>query len=152
RALPLHVQLSRVHPRELPSVAVQPGDSTTRLRILVNGASLGVFDAPGLEHPLTSRGPRAPPGITLALPASALGGGTSLRLTLVNDGAQSLGFQRIHLIEAFPSFSLSHLARRGHFPAISAGLLAVGLSLLLGTRLHGADAGSRGPSRRPLIG
>jgi hypothetical protein len=143
RALLLYVKLSRARPRELPSVAIQTGDSTARLRILVNGVSLGVFDVPGLERPLTGGGPRALPRIELAIPASVLGGGTSVRITLVNDGPHSLGLRRIRLIEAWPAFSLSHLARSGHFPTVSAALLAIGLGFRLGTRLQGAGDESR---------
>jgi len=61
RALLLYVKLSRARPRELPSVAIQTGDSTARLRILVNGVSLGVFDVPGLERPLTGGGAAGAP-------------------------------------------------------------------------------------------
>jgi lysophospholipase L1-like esterase len=151
RPLLLHVHLTRARPPELPPLIAGAGDTTGRLKVLANGTRIGVVDVPGLGHRVSGEDTRAPTSITVAIPASALDDGTSLRLTLLNDGPHGVGLKRVSLVEARPTLSLSHLERSGRFPAVSAGALAIGLGLLLRARLRRAGTGGDDrPVRRAL--
>src|SRR5262249_39458603 len=85
------------------------------------------------------------PRLTVPIPTAVLGEGTSLRLTLVNDGPRELSLRRVRLVEVVPTFSLSHFGLGGPFSPVSAGFLAAGPGLLLRARVlrAGIDAGGR---------
>jgi hypothetical protein len=140
RTLLLHIHTRRTRPPELPAFTASTGGSVARLRVLVNGVNVTGFDAPGIASSSGER-PRAPPRTTIVLPASTLGRGAPVTITLLNDGGPGVAFRRVRLVEAVPWFSLSRLGLGGRFPAASAAFLAAALGLLLGARLQPAGDG-----------
>ena len=148
----LHVHTSRARPPELP-VPPTTGDSRAHMRVLVNGTGVASFDAPAVGAPPAPKGPaRLPPQVRIAIPATAHAPGAPVTITLVNDGGAGVALRRLRLIDARPSFSTAQFARSGRFPFISAAFLALGLGLLLRTRLPDAGDGPPEHSWRRAVG
>jgi lysophospholipase L1-like esterase len=150
RALRLYVQPGRA-PAELPATSTPTGE-TARLRILVNGERLGTFAVPTPTSPSPGRTPPPLPRLVAPIPAAALGEGTSLQITLLNEGPPGLGLRRVRLIETVPTFSLGQLGLRGRFSPVSASILAIGLGLLLRARLLSVVDGTRRRAARSALG
>jgi GDSL-like Lipase/Acylhydrolase family len=132
-----------VRPRELQDLGLPPANARAHLRVVVNGRTIATFEGPGPRRPPGRAAARAERRVEAAIPAPALGSGASMSVALVNDGGSGVALKRVRLVEALPSFSLSHLQLGGRFPAVSAILLAAGLALLLGARLRRLDEGTR---------
>ena len=152
RALLLYVQTRRTRPAEIPGLPAPPVDSAAHLRVLVNGTTVGTFDAPGPGRPRPGTAPRTAARIKAFIPATALGETSPMRLSLVNDGGPGVALRRLRLVEARPSFGAGHLGLGGRFPAVSAAFLAVGLGLLLRRRLELTGSSSGMDRWRRVLG
>lgn len=82
------------------------------------------------------------------IPATALDNASNVRLALVNRSGPTVVLERIRLVEARPTFSRAHLARRGRLPPETAALLVLSLALLLIRNL--AEATGRAGGARVL--
>jgi GDSL-like Lipase/Acylhydrolase family len=139
RALVLYIELDE--PRMLQSRAslvrregaLGPGRPAgpDRLVVAVNGLPVAE------RHPRAAAGrPSAGTGANtgrrhrIAIPARALGDGSSVRLSLLNQSGPGIALERLRLVEATPTFSWRPWRRRGRFPPESAALLAASVGLL----------------------
>ena len=74
----------------------------------------------------------------IRIPSTALGDGSSVRLSLVNEAGPAVFLERVRLVESTPTFAWHHLGRRGPFPPAGAGFLALSLAALLVWNARGA--------------
>jgi hypothetical protein len=95
-----------------------------RLDVAVNGKRFTTVDVAGDVGPAHRR-------YRVRIPPGALGSGSSGDLTLGTESPAAVRLDHVRLVEARPSLSLRHLARRGRFPPESAVFLAASLAALL---------------------
>jgi hypothetical protein len=115
----------------------------TRLTVAVNRAAVTTVEVPSDTE---SRSPDSH-GVVLTrhkveIPATALGHGSDVRLSLINQSGMAVVFDRMRLVEARPTFAWANLGRRGRFPPESAAFLGASFAILVLWNLGGAPAAS----------
>jgi len=114
------------------SVGATPDEAPPRLRVVVNETAVTAVDVrPGTGVPSRHAEGDVHLRYKIRIPAAALGDGTDIRLSIVNESGSSVTWERIRLIEAKPTLTWAHLGRRGQLPPETAAFLAASLGTLL---------------------
>jgi hypothetical protein len=154
QTLLLDVLTRRTRPYELGVFPAPPVASRADLEIVVNGTAVATFTVPepGAAPHAASHGSRR---LHAIISAAVLGARTPATLALLNSEGHGVGIEHLRLMEARPSWSVSHLRHTGRLPVATAGLLLVGLGLLLWGRIRRPDGWQPRAGRRaagPALG
>jgi len=128
--------------RRETAVLPEPATAPARLVVAVNRVPVATLDprAPA-GRPAAGPDPSTRRRHRIVIPASALGDGSSVRLSLTNRSGPGIALERLRLVEATPTFGRAHWSRRGRFPPESAVFLAASLGILVAWHAGGLAAG-----------